>query len=181
MIFFCFLLFFILQRLVELFVAKRNERKMKQQGALEFGKKQYIVIVFLHICFFLSFLSEVMIFHKTLSTLWPLLLITLLLIQGLRIWAMASLGERWNTKILVLPKKDIVMKGPYRYIRHPNYVVVVCELLLIPLFFQAYVTAITFCFCNAYVLSLRIREEERALIEMTNYRQRFINISRFTP
>lgn len=181
MIFYFFFSFFILQRIVELFIAKKNERMMKKKGAIEFGRKQYAVIVLLHITFFISYLSEVMILHKGLSILWPLLIIALSLTQLLRLWVIVSLGERWNTKILVLPKKDVVVKGPYRLIRHPNYVVVVCEFLLIPLFFQAYVTAILFSLCNVYILFIRIREEEKALLEMTDYGQRFTNISRFTP
>jgi methyltransferase len=91
-----------------------------------------------------------------------------LLVQPLRYWAILSLGENWNTRILVVPGANLVRRGPYRYLSHPNYVVVVVEILAFPLTFGAWITALVFTVLNAAVLSLRIREENRALAELTN-------------
>jgi methyltransferase len=88
-------------------------------------------------------------------------------VQPLRYWAIFSLGERWNTKILVLPGEKSVRRGPYRYLDHPNYVVVVVEILTFPLIFGAWITALVFTVLNAAVLSVRIREENRALSEFS--------------
>ncbi|MFD3446051.1 isoprenylcysteine carboxyl methyltransferase family protein [Microbacteriaceae bacterium 4G12] len=174
-----FFLFVIAQRLLELGVAKRNEKRMKHKGALEFGQSHYKYIVLLHIGFLVATAAEVILFQRQASPFWPGLLLLFGMTQGLRIWAMVSLGEFWNTKILVLPNASIISKGPYKYIRHPNYAVVVLEIILIPLLFQAYITAILFTILNAFVLTIRIRQEERALIEMTDYAEHFKNISQF--
>ena len=90
-----------------------------------------------------------------------------LLVQPLRYWAIFSLGESWNTRILVVPGAKAVGRGPYRYLKHPNYVVVVVEILAFPLIFGAWITALVFTVLNAAVLSVRIREENRALAELT--------------
>ena len=87
-----------------------------------------------------------------------------------RIWCLASLGKFWNTKIIILPGADVVRKGPYKWIRHPNYLIVTTELLVLPLLFGAYFTAIIFAFLNVWMLSVRIPAEEKALKEATNYR-----------
>ena len=87
--------------------------------------------------------------------------------QPLRYWAIFTLGERWNTKILVLPGEKPVRRGPYKYFDHPNYVVVVVEILAFPLIFGAWISALVFTVLNAAVLSVRIREENRALSEFS--------------
>jgi methyltransferase len=84
----------------------------------------------------------------------------------LRYWALVSLGERWNTKILVVPGARPIRRGPYKYLSHPNYVVVVVEILTFPLIFGAWVTALVFTVLNAAVLWVRVREENRALTEL---------------
>ena len=99
---------------------------------------------------------------------WPLPLALFLLVQPLRYWAVFSLGENWNTRILVVPGAKHVRRGPYRYLSHPNYVVVVVEILAFPLIFGAWITALVFTVLNAVVLYVRIREENRALAELTN-------------
>lgn len=91
-----------------------------------------------------------------------------LLVQPLRYWAIFSLGPFWNTKILIVPGARIVGRGPYRYVSHPNYVVVVVEILMFPLIFGAWVTALVFTLLNAVVLYIRIREENRALRELAD-------------
>jgi methyltransferase len=97
---------------------------------------------------------------------WPMPLTLFLLVQPLRYWAILSLGENWNTRILVVPGAKPVRRGPYRYLKHPNYVVVVVEILTFPLIFGAWITALVFSALNAALLSVRIREEDRALREL---------------
>ena len=91
----------------------------------------------------------------------------------MRIWCLTSLGKFWNTKIIILPGADVVIKGPYKFIRHPNYLIVTTELLVLPLLFSAYFTAIVFSILNIWMLSVRIPTEERALKEVTNYKEEF--------
>ena len=163
----------ILQRLVELMIARRNEKWMLRQGAFEVGGRHYPLMVVMHIAFFLSLLLEVSIINRTLSPFWIVLLTLFLLAQVVRIWCLTSLGRFWNTKIMILPGADVVKKGPYRFIRHPNYMIVTTELLVLPLLFSAYFTAVIFTFLNIWMLSVRIPIEEKALKEATNYKEKF--------
>lgn len=180
-IFLLFILFISMQRLFELFIARYNEKWMKKQGAIEFGKNQYRYIVLIHFLFFVSFLSEKIIFNRGLSSFWPVLFILFLITQVIRIWALASLGRFWNTKIIVLPNANIIKKGPYRFIKHPNYLIVSLEIFLIPLFFKAYITSILFTLLNIWVLTIRIAEEENALKTLTEYEGIFQSCNRFLP
>ncbi len=176
-----FYLILVLQRLIELAIAKKNENWMLQQGAVEFGKKHYRSIVLMHVLFFAFFLAEKIIENRGLSPAWPWLLLLFILLQILRGWAILSLGRYWNTKILVVPNADIVQKGPYRFIKHPNYLVVTLELLIIPLLFNSFVTALVLSFMNGIMLSIRIPEEEYALKRLTEYEVHFENHNRFLP
>jgi methyltransferase len=101
--------------------------------------------------------------------------------QLIRVWAISSLGTFWNTKIIVLPNVEVVRKGPYRFIKHPNYLVVSIELLVVPLMFGAYVTACLFTLLNVIMLSIRIPAEEKALRELTEYEGSFEKCNRFLP
>lgn len=125
------------------------------------------MIVVLHTLWLVSTLVEGLLRGPDIPAFWPVPLALFLLVQPLRYWAIFSLGERWNTKILVLPGKKPVRRGPYRYIDHPNYVVVVVEILTFPLIFGAWITALVFTVLNAVILSVRIREENRALSEFS--------------
>lgn len=154
------------QRLLELLLARRNERRARARGAVERGRDHYPFIVALHSLWLVSTLVEGFLRGPELPALWPVPLALFLLIQPLRYWALFSLGERWNTKILVVPGARPVRRGPYRYLNHPNYVVVVVEILAFPLIFGAWVTALVFTVLNAAVLYVRIREENRALTEL---------------
>ncbi|MEH7075510.1 isoprenylcysteine carboxyl methyltransferase family protein [Neobacillus drentensis] len=171
----------ILQRLIELGIANRNEKWMRQQGAIEFGVKHYRFMVLLHVLFFLSLLAEKVYWNKGLSQNWPLLLSAFLLAQLIRVWVISTLGRYWNTKIIVLRDAQVIKKGPYRYIKHPNYFVVAIELLVIPLLFNLYITACLFTILNAVILMIRIPEEEKALKELTEYECRFQDCNRFLP
>ncbi len=155
------------QRLFELVLARRNERRAWARGAIERGQNHYLLIVALHTLWLVSTLVEGLLRGPELPVLWPVPLALFLLVQPLRYWAIFSLGESWNTKILVLPGEKPVRRGPYRYLDHPNYVVVVVEILTFPLIFGAWITALVFTVLNAAILSVRIREENRALSEFS--------------
>ncbi|MDG5472712.1 isoprenylcysteine carboxylmethyltransferase family protein [Jeotgalibacillus sp. ET6] len=163
----------VVQRLAELIAAKRNEQWMREQGAFEAGASHYPYMLALHIGFFLSLLAETLFFDRPLSPFWPLLLPLFLAAQAFRIWCLRSLGRFWNTKILILPDAEVVRKGPYKWIKHPNYLVVTVELLILPLLLQAYATAVLFSLLNAVMLSVRIPVEEKALKGSTNYKESF--------
>ncbi|WNS73964.1 isoprenylcysteine carboxylmethyltransferase family protein [Bacillus sp. DTU_2020_1000418_1_SI_GHA_SEK_038] len=173
MVFTIFIAVIIIQRIAELSIAKKNERFMKSQGALEFGQLHYPFIVAVHSLFFVSYIMEVSLFGSELSSYWPILLPLFLLTQAGRIWALKSLGPYWNTKIIVLPNARIIRKGPYRYIKHPNYVIVAAEFLIIPLMFEAYLTTALFTILNIIILAIRIPAEENALKKLTAYEQAF--------
>lgn len=164
----------ILQRLIELLVARRNEKWMKSQGAFEAGSTHYPFMVGMHILFFISLILEVLFFQRQLSSIWPVLLTIFLMTQILRIWCLASLGRFWNTKIIVLPNAQVVRKGPYKWIRHPNYIIVATELLVLPLLFNAFFTAVLFTLLNCWMMTVRIPTEEKALKEATNYKEEFL-------
>nr|WP_295971689.1 isoprenylcysteine carboxylmethyltransferase family protein [uncultured Bacillus sp.] len=166
-VFYAFLLLLFVQRMVELMIARQNEQWMKKRGAKEFGQKHYRFIVLIHSLLFLVYYLEVTIWHKELSPVWPLLLLLFAVTQLVRIWIISSLGRFWNTKIIVLPDASLVKKGPYRFMKHPNYLVVTLEFLIIPLLFQAYYTAILFTLLNGFILAIRIPAEERVLNELT--------------
>jgi methyltransferase len=155
------------QRLFELVLARRNERRARARGAVERGQRHYLLIVALHTLWLVSTLVEGLLRGPDIPAFWPVPLALFLLVQPLRYWAIFSLGERWNTKILVLPGEKPVRRGPYRYLDHPNYVVVVVEVLTFPLIFGAWITASVFTVLNAAILSVRIREENRALSEFS--------------
>ena len=156
------------QRLLELVLARRNEKKARARGAVERGQGHYPFIVGLHSLWLVSTLVEGLVRGPEPPSLWPVAFAAFVLVQPLRYWAIFSLGHYWNTKILVVPGARPVGRGPYRYVSHPNYVVVVVEILAFPLIFGAWWTALVFTALNAAVLYVRIREENRALRELAD-------------
>lgn len=165
----------IIQRLLELRLAKRNERALKAKGAIEYGAEHYKWIVLLHSMFLASLGLEVAVRRPSLTS-WDIAPLTIfILCQICRIWVLTSLRSYWNTKIMVLPGAEVVIKGPYRYLRHPNYLIVALEILALPLIFQAYFTAVVFSVLNAsLLLGVRIPAEEQALRERTNYNESLV-------
>jgi methyltransferase len=155
-----------LQRLLELRYSRRNERRLRMKGAIERGAGHYPVMVGIHALWLVSTLVEGLLRGPETPWWWPVPLAAFLLVQPLRYWAILSLGESWNVRVLVVPGRRLVRSGPYRYFTHPNYVVVVVEVLALPLIFGAWVTALVFSVLNAAFLFVRIREEERALEEL---------------
>ncbi|NSL52654.1 isoprenylcysteine carboxyl methyltransferase family protein [Calidifontibacillus erzurumensis] len=181
MFFSCFIALIILQRIVELGIAKKNEKWMKARGGYEVGKEHYKYIVLVHILFFVTLIIEVFLFEKQLSPLWVIFLFIFSIAQVIRVWSIMSLGRFWNTKIIVVPNTNIIEKGPYKWVRHPNYLVVLIELLVLPLIFDAFWTAIIFTILNIVVLKHRIQLEEQELMKGTNYGIIFQNRYRFVP
>lgn len=174
--------FLVLQRLVELLIAKRNERIMKEKGAREFSPEHYKYIVMLHTGFLLSLFIESYMTDFELSPFFTPLLMIFIVLQALRVWTIRSLGHFWNTKIIILPGAQVVQKGPFKFLRHPNYVLVALELIIIPLLFNAFFTAIVFTALNAWIIrAIRIPAEEAALSEQSNYESTFERIPRFIP
>lgn len=163
MIFGFFLSFVILQRLSELFIAKRNEKILKSKGAVEYDEKGYKYIVAMHILFFICLIFEKMYFNRELNSFSVYLFGLFLIAQILRYWAITTLGVFWNTRIIILPGSSLIKKGPYTFLNHPNYIAVVTELAVIPLIFSCYITAIIFSVLNLIVLSRRKTIEEKAL------------------
>ncbi|KQL42389.1 hypothetical protein AN960_02900 [Bacillus sp. FJAT-25509] len=158
-------LFIIIQRVIELGIAKKNEKKLKMRGALEFGQEHYKFFIILHSMFFISILIENYFIQYIEIGFLTFLLIVFVILQLARVWVISTLGERWNTKIIILPNEKLVKRGLYKYIKHPNYIIVTIELLVIPIMFHAYITTVIFSVCNLILLKVRIREENKALLQ----------------
>lgn len=149
-----------LQRLGELALAKRNTRALLARGAVEIGASHYPLIVLLHTAWLLSVLWFLP--HPAIIN-WPLLGVFVIL-QGLRLWVLMTLGPYWTTRIISLPGAPLVTGGPYRYVRHPNYLVVAGEIAVLPLVFDETAVAVVFSLANAGLLAWRIRQEETGLM-----------------
>jgi methyltransferase len=152
------------ERLVELIVSKRNARWAFAQGGKEFGRRHYPVMVMLHIALLLGCVVEVWALHRPFigSLGWPMLALVALS-QSLRWWCVTTLGRRWNTLVIVVPQTQLVRRGPYRWLHHPNYVAVVAEGVALPLVHTAWLTAAGFTVANALLLAVRIKVENAAL------------------
>lgn len=109
--FWLFIMLLAAQRIAEMIVARRNEQKVKKQGAVEYGEGHYPFLVLMHVLFFVSLTAEVAAFQKTLSPRWAAIICIILFVQGIRYWALLSLGRYWNTKILVVPDAGACQKG----------------------------------------------------------------------
>ena len=147
-----------LQRLGELVLADRNTRALKQRGAIEIGAKHYPFIVGLHVLWLVGLWA--LAWDRPIQFAW---LAVFIVLQLLRVWVIASLGARWTTRIIVAPGASLVRRGPYRFVSHPNYLVVAGEIAALPLTFGLGAFALIFSLLNAAVLYVRIRVENRAL------------------
>lgn len=157
------------QRLGELAWSKRNERRLRSRGAIEYGQSHYPAMVALHVGWLASTLLEARRLHRPRrgsGVPTPVRAISLgvfVAAQALRYWAIASLGDRWSTRVLIPPDEDAVATGAYRWLDHPNYVAVVAEITAAPLFLGAWRTAAWATVGNAAVLRTRLRVERTAL------------------
>ncbi len=147
-----------LSRLVELPLARANTRRLLSAGGREVARGHYPLIILVHVAWLASlwWLAP----HRAINR-W--LLLAFLLVECARIWVIRSLGKRWTTRIIIVPDEKLVTRGPYKYLHHPNYVVVTAEIALLPLVFGLWRIALLFSLLNAAVLTIRIREENRAL------------------
>ncbi len=154
------LIYVVLQRLMELFVSHRNTKQLLARGAHEAGASHYPVMIAMHVSWIVAIVGWVLWTSPPVQSIFFLLFV---LVQGLRMWTMMSLGPYWTTRIITLPRAPLVMAGPYKYLRHPNYVVVVLEIALLPLVYGAWHIAAVFSVLNAAMLWVRIRAENAAL------------------
>jgi methyltransferase len=150
----------VLQRLGELALAARNTRDLRAAGAIELDAGFYPLFVLLHAGWLLSLALLV---PASAAPSWPLLAVFAALQLG-RLWVIASLGRYWTTRLIVLPDQPPVSRGPYRFVNHPNYLIVIAEIAVLPLAFGAAVIAAVFSAANLALLARRIAIEERALM-----------------
>lgn len=154
-----------LQRLGELLIARANTRRLLAGGAVEVAPRHYGLIVAVHAAWLVALWMSAG--DRPVLTV-PLVLFAI--VQALRFWTLLSIGRRWTTRIIVTPGERLVARGPYRWLAHPNYTVVVLEIALLPMVFGLWWIAVLFSLLNAAVLAIRIPAEARALREMTHGR-----------
>lgn len=146
------------QRLAELVYARRNEARLRARGAVEHAAGHYWLIVALHGAWLAGLWLTAI--GRPIGLAW---LLAFLVVQALRLWVLATLKDRWTTRIIVLPDAPLIGNGPYRLMRHPNYAIVTAEVLALPMVFGLYLFAIAFALLNAVILAVRIRAEDQAL------------------
>ncbi len=150
--------FLIVQRLAELGLAQWNTMRLRAAGGVEFGAAHYPLLVALHAFWLLG----LWIFGHGRSVD-PIWLVAFVILQAGRVWVIASLGRRWTTRVIVMPGAAPVARGPYRWLRHPNYLIVALEIAVVPLALGLPLFALVFSLANAALLAYRIRIENRAL------------------
>ncbi len=148
-----------LERLAELWHARRNTRALLEAGGVEVGGGHYPLIVALHASWLIAIVATV---PAAASVSVPLLVLFVIL-QGFRAWVLLSLGRYWTTRVITVPGAPLVRRGPYRFLRHPNYLVVAAEIAVLPLAFGAWMVAMVFSGLNAALLAWRIFVEDQAL------------------
>jgi methyltransferase len=152
------------ERLSELWLSKRNARCAFAEGAFEAGRDHYLLVAPFHAVFLACAAAEVLLLKRRFPGVlgWAALGLTFAA-QALRYWCVHTLGQCWNTRIIIWPGRALVTAGPYRFIRHPNYLAVIVEIACVPLIHGAWLTAVVFSAGNAVLLATRIRAEETAL------------------
>jgi methyltransferase len=161
MTFIFFISFLIVQRLSELYVSSKNEKWLLRNGAIEYGKEHYPYIVLLHTLFIISLIAEYIWRANAAANYFFIVLFFVLII--IKVVVISTLGHYWNTKIYKVPGTRPVATGIYKYIKHPNYIIVICEIAIIPLAFHLYYTAVAFTILNAIMLTVRIKKENEVL------------------
>jgi methyltransferase len=171
-----------IERIVELFISRRNAAWSRARGAIEYGQAHLVPMKLLHTSFFLGCLLEVWLLARPfVPALAAVCAVIAIGAQALRYWTIATLGRRWNIAVLVLPGVAAETRGPFRFVKHPNYVAVVLEGIAVPLIHSAALTAVVFSALNAWVLWVRIRCEERALRAHCDYTAALGDRPRFLP
>ncbi len=146
------------ERLAELWLARRNTHKLLARGAFEIAPGHYPAIVLMHAAWLIGL--WVIGWNSPVQLAW---LAVFLVLQVLRVWVLTTLGDRWTTRIIILPGAPLVSNGPYRFVSHPNYLIVICEIAVLPLCFGLPWYALGFSVANAAVLTIRIGAEANAL------------------
>lgn len=176
------LLVVALERLFELRLSRRNAAQAFAQGGIEVGASHFRWMQALHAGFLIACALEVVVCRRPFDARLGIpMLVLLLAAQGLRYWAIATLGRRWNVRVIALPGQPVVTGGPYRWVRHPNYLAVVIEGFALPLVHGAWLTALVFSSLNAWLLRVRIGTEERALCEHCGFGERLGDRPLFVP
>ena len=169
-------------RLVELRISRRHQRALAARGASPLPERVFGAMVALHTGILAGAVVEVLALRRpfVLGLAVPALALVALA-NALRFWVIASLGEHWNVRVVPSSALGVITAGPYRYVRHPNYVAVFVELLALPLVHGAYITAIAGAALHALVLRQRIGFEESVLMKDEGYRRSFADKPRFIP
>lgn len=159
------------ERVIELIISKRNLRWSFAQGGIEFGRSHYKYMVVIHVGLLLGSLIEIWTVRPKLN---PILSWTMFLLaigsQALRWWCIQTLGRRWNTLVVIIPGMPAIHDGPYKWLKHPNYVAVVIEGLALPMVGFAWRTALIFTVLNIFVLTARLKSENTALATLPTAR-----------
>lgn len=153
-----------LERVAEMIISKRNAAWSFARGGVEHGRGHFPAMVLLHTGFLFGCVAEAWLLDRPfIPALGVAMLVLALIGQGVRWWVITTLGPRWNTRVIVVPDLEPIEGGPYRWLRHPNYVAVCIEGVALPLMHSAWITAIVFTVANALLLWVRIRCENKAL------------------
>ncbi len=176
------LLFVVLERAYELRISRRNAALAFARGGIEVGRDHLGWMRALHTTFFIACALEVLLLHRAFDARLGLPMLALAgTAQALRYWSIATLGSRWNVRVIVVPGAPVVTTGPYRWLRHPNYAAVIAEGIAIPLVHGAWLTALGFTLANAWLLRTRIHVEEQALAEHCDLEAQLGGRPRFVP
>ncbi|MCK6520088.1 hypothetical protein L6R49_01495 [Myxococcota bacterium] len=171
-----------LERLYELRLSAKNAAWAMARGGVERGQGHYPAMAALHTGGLIAAPAEVWLLDRAFSpALGALCGVILVGTMALRYWAVSTLGPRWNTRVIVVPGLGPVTEGPYRHLRHPNYLAVILELGALPLLHGAWITALVSSTLNAWLLTVRIRTEEAALNELCNYGEHMGTKPRLVP
>lgn len=153
------------QRLAELWWARRNETRLLAAGGIEYGRGHFPIMVLLHAAWLVGL--WVLALNRPLI---PIFLALFVVLQIGRFWVLATLGRRWTVRIIVVPGEQLQRRGPYRWLRHPNYAVVIGEIAVVPLALGLPIYALVFSILNAAVLAIRIPAENAALAALNERR-----------
>lgn len=172
----------VLERVGELVITVRNARRLRSRGGFEVGRGHFLPMAALHGGLLAAAPLEVFYLERPfLPALGVTMTAVVVATMALRYWAIATLGDRWTTRIYVVPGEPPVVGGPYRWLRHPNYLAVVLEVAALPLVHTAWLTALVASIANAFLLRIRIRAEEEALESQSDYRGSFGSLPRLVP
>lgn len=172
----------ILQRMLEVKTSDRHRAKILQQGGREYGDNLLGAVKVMQVSWWVAMIAEVWYFNRPfIPVLAAVALIATIAGQVFRYLSMQALQWRWTLPIMTIPRMPVVTSGVYRYLRHPNWLGVILEIAFLPLIHSAYLTAIAFSLANAWLISKRIKAEEGALSENTNYQTAFAEKPRFLP